>query len=184
MKDYIITVMAQDRIGIVRDVSSAISSVGGNITHLSQTVLRGYFTLIISSELPDERSQLEIRQAIERNTDIGEFEVVVRPYISKPEATGDQSEHFTLSMQGIDQKGIIARATSYLAESGVNVDDFYSYVYEGALLMLAQVSVPSKVNIEGLSEGLQQVGKDFGLIVHLQHKDIFRATSEVRPIIN
>ena len=183
MKDYIITVMAQDRIGIVRDVSSAISTVGGNITHLSQTVLRGYFTLIISSEMPDERSQLEIRQAIERNGGIGEIEVIVRPYVLQPAALGGKSEHFTLSMQGRDQKGIIARATSYLADSGVNVDDFYSYVHEDTLLMLAQVSVPSNVDIEELSDGLQQVGNDFALIVHFQHKDIFRATSEVRPII-
>jgi predicted amino acid-binding ACT domain protein len=182
MKDYIITVMAQDRVGIVRDVSSAITAVSGNITHLSQTVLRGYFTLIISTQMPDERTQLEIRQAIERYGPVGEMEVVVRPYIDQKATLTDASERYTLSMQGQDQPGIIARTTAYLAERGVNVDDFYCYVHECKLLMLAQVAVPACVDMEELNSGLRKVGEDFGYVVHFQHEDIFRATSEVHPI--
>jgi len=183
MKDYIIAVMARDRVGIVRDASSGIASVGGNITHLSQTVLRGYFTLIISAEMPDERTQLEIRQAIERNGAVGELEVVVRPFAEDAARAECKAERFVLSMQGRDQMGIIARTTSYLADRRVNVDDFYSYVHEGILLMLAQVSVPVTVDIEELQTGLAQVGTDFGLVVHFQHEDIFRATGEVQPVL-
>ena len=84
MKDHIVTVVARDRVGIVRDVSSAVTDLGGNITHLSQTVLRGYFTLIISVEMPDERPPLEIRQAIEQNGGAGEIQVSVRPYVESP----------------------------------------------------------------------------------------------------
>lgn len=183
MKDYILTVMALDRVGIVRDVSSALTGLDGNITHLSQTVMRGYFTLIISVEMPDDRTQLEIRQAVERNGQVGELEVSVRPYIEAPESEAIPSEHFTLSMQGNDQKGIISRATTYLAERAVNVDDFYCYVHEGILLMLAQVSVPVSIDVEELRAGLEQVGKDFGMIVHFQHHDIFRVTGDVGPVL-
>lgn len=185
MTDYIVTVMAQDRVGIVRDVSSALAALDGNITHLSQTVMRGYFTLIISVEMPDERTQLEIRQAVERKGEVGELEVNVRPYISAVCAGKIcTSETFTLSMQGKDQKGIIARTTSYLADRSINLEDFYSYVHNGTLLMLAQVSIPVGVNLEEVQSELEQVGKEFNLIVHLQHRNIFRATSEVRSIID
>ncbi len=183
MKDYIVTVMAQDRVGIVRDVSSALASLDGNITHLSQTVMRGYFTLIISVEMPDERTQLEIRQAVERNGEVGEFEVNVRPYSEPASQLPCPREKFVLSMQGRDQKGIIARTTSYLAEKDINIDDFYSYVHENRLLMLAHVSIPIEANIEEIITELEQVGSDFGLIVHLQHENIFRATGEIRPVI-
>lgn len=184
MKDYIITVMAPDRVGIVRDVSTALTSVGGNITHLSQTVLRNYFTLIISAEMPDERTHAEIRQAIERNGDVGELEVIVRPYKEMPCSQPSECQCFTLSMQGTDQKGIIARTTTYLADCGINVDDFYSYVYEEKLLMLAQVSVPDTVDIEVVQDGLRRVGGDYDLIVHFQHIDIFRATGDVRSVLD
>ncbi len=184
MKDYILTVMAQDRVGIVRDVSSALAGIGGNITHLNQTVMRGYFTLIISVEAPDERTQLEIRQAVERKGEVGEFEVSVRPYAEAVPCESCASDRFTLSMQGRDQKGIIARTTTYLAERGINVEDFYSYVHDGVLLMLAQVSIPSGVDVEEVQTGLEAVGGEFGLVVHLQHENIFRATSDVRSIID
>lgn len=183
MKDYILTVMAQDRVGIVRDVSSALASVDGNITHLSQTVMRGYFTLIISVQMPDDRSLLEIRQAVERSGDVGELEVNVRPYEEPAVCATCDSERFTLSMQGADRKGIIARATAYLAEQNINVDDFYSFVHDGTLLMLAQVSIPAGVDVEQVQSGLEKVGKEFGLIGHLQHENIFRATGSIRPVM-
>lgn len=183
MKDYIISVMAQDRVGIVGDVSSALAGLGGNITHLSQTVMRGYFTLIISAEMPDERTQLEIRQAVERNGDVGEFEVNIRPFVEATRGMLSEAEHFTLSVQGRDQKWIIARTTSYLAQRGINIDDLYSYVHEGTLLMLAQVSVPVGTDVDEVRSGLEQVGEEFGLIVHLQHENIFRATSDIRPVM-
>lgn len=183
MKDYIVTVMAQDRVGIVCDVSRALFELDGNITHLSQTVMRGYFTLIISVEMPDERTLSEIRQAVEQNGKLGEFEVNVRPYEETTEYVDRCHEKFTLSMQGKDQKGIIARAASYLFEHGINIDDFYSYVHEDILLMLAQVSLPKDTDVEKVQYELAKVGKEFGLVVHLQHEDIFRATSEIRPVI-
>lgn len=182
MNEYILAVMARDRVGIIRDVSSALTSLGGNITHLSQTVLRGYFTLIISAQLPVERTQNEIRQAVERNGGVGELLVSLHPFQKSDESTGPERERFTLSMQGKDQPGIIARTTSYLAERGINFDDFYAYVHDEILLMLAQVSIPAGVDVEEVQAGLEQVGREFGLIVHLQHEDIFHATSDVRPV--
>jgi glycine cleavage system transcriptional repressor len=184
MRDYIVTVMARDRIGIVRNVSSAITGIDGNITYLSQTVMRGYFTLIISAQMPDERTQSEIRQAIERNGGVGEFAVNVRPYVEPVVCDTGPAEHFTLSMQGRDHKGIIARTTGYLADRNVNVDDLYCYAHEDILLMLAQVSVPAGIDIEDLQAGLENVGKQFGLVAHLQHENIFQATLNVRPIMD
>lgn len=182
MNDYILAVMARDRVGIVRDVSSALKSLGGNITHLSQTVLRDHFTLIISAELPDQRTQEEIRQAVERGGAVGEFQVSLRPFAQAESPQAQSFERFTLSMQGKDQPGIIARTTSYLAEQSINVDDFYAYVHDDTLLMLAQVSIPCGVDVAEVQAGLHQVGGEFGLTVHLQHEDIFRATSDVRPV--
>lgn len=184
MNDYIVTVMAQDRVGIVRDVSSALAVLCGNITHLSQTVLRGYFTLIISVEMPDERSEAEIRNAVREAGAPEEFEVGVKRFRMPEPGGAPNSERFTLSMQGSDRNGIIARATSYLAERGINIEDFYFYVHDGTLLVLAQVAVPIGVDIEAVQAGLEQVGREFDLVVHFQHEGIFRATSDVRPVMD
>ncbi len=182
MRDFIVTVMARDRVGIVRDVSSALAGLGGNITNLSQTVVREYFTLIISVEMPDEHTEPEIREAVAGSGAPGEIEVGVKPFHEAAEVSKVGTEPFTLTMQGRDRPGIIARTTSYLAERGINIDDFYSYVHDGILLMLAEVSIPTGIDVEAVQAGLEGVGGEFGLIVHLQHENIFRATSDVRPV--
>lgn len=183
VQEYIITVMARDRIGIVRDVSAALAEIGGNITHVSQTVMRGYFTLILSVEVPPERTQLEIRQAVERSGAVGELEVNVRPYVEVPASDNSGAERFTLSMQGPDSPGLIARATSYLAERGINIEDVYAYIHDHKALILAQVSVSPGVDIEELQTGLADLLSGSGIVAHLQHENIFRATGEVRPVL-
>src|SRR3954453_21863690 len=47
MHTYIVTVTAADRVGIVYSVAGTIRDEGGNILELSQTVMRGYFTIIL-----------------------------------------------------------------------------------------------------------------------------------------
>jgi len=184
MKDYILTVMAQDRVGIVRDVTTALTSLEGNITNVSQTVMCGYFTLIVSVQMPDERTQLEIRQAVERMGSVGEFEVNVRPYRQANSSRPYKSQHYTLSMMGKDRKGIISRATAYLSDKDINIDDFYAYVLDGRFVMLVQVSVPENVDVEELQTELELLGREYDLLVHLQHENIFRATNEVRPVMD
>jgi glycine cleavage system transcriptional repressor len=184
MKDYILTVMAQDRVGIVRDVASALTGLGGNITHVSQTVMCGYFTLIISVQMPAQRSLLEIRQAIERKGDVGELEVNVRPYVAVPESQIRKAERFTLTIVGKDRPGIIARATEYLAELNINIDDFYAYVLDGRFVMLVQVSIPEGVDADDVRSEIESIGREFELTVQLQHENIFRATNDVRPVID
>lgn len=182
MKDYILTVMARDRVGIVRDVTSALYELDGNLTHVSQTVMRGYFTLIISVQMPDDRTLLEIRQAAERKGDVGEFEVNVRPYEPPPASHLKESERYTLTLVGKDRKGIISRSTGYLADRDINIDDFYAYVLDGRFVMLVQVSIPEGVDADAVRSDLEELGREYELNVHLQHENIFRATNEIRPV--
>jgi glycine cleavage system transcriptional repressor len=184
MKDYIVTVMARDRVGIVRDVSTALDGLGGNISHVSQTVMRGYFTLIVSVHMPDDRTQLEIRQAVERTGDVGEFEVNVRPFEEAAAQTPSQCERFTLTIQGNDRPGIIARVTNYLADEGINIDDFYAYIKDSRFVMLAQVLIPAEMDTESVQTSLEQMGEEYQTIVHLQHENIFKATSEISPVLD
>lgn len=183
MKDYILTVMARDRVGIVRDVSTALAELGGNITHVSQTVMRGYFTLILSVQMPDDLQQLQIKQAVERSGGVGELEVNIRPYEEPTPHQSSPSERFTLSLRGRDQAGIISRVTSHLARRNINIDDFHAHLVDGGFVMLVQVSIPIGVDVEELRTELEQMGQEYNLMVHLQHENIFRATSEVRPVM-
>ena len=43
----IVTVIAKDRVGIIANVCSLLSSMGVNILDISQTILQEYFTMVM-----------------------------------------------------------------------------------------------------------------------------------------
>ena len=49
---YVLSVMSDDHPGIVSAVTDAIAAMDGNITACSQTVVSGYFTLIMIASFP------------------------------------------------------------------------------------------------------------------------------------
>ncbi len=64
MPTYIVTVTSADRVGIVHAVTGALRDQGGNILELSQTVMRGFFTIILAVEFDAPRNTLALREAV------------------------------------------------------------------------------------------------------------------------
>ena len=49
---FVISIISRDRIGIIYDVTHAISELDGNIADVRQSVLCGYFTMILLASFP------------------------------------------------------------------------------------------------------------------------------------
>lgn len=64
----IVSVFARDRIGIIADVCVLISSMQVNILDLNQTIMDGFFTMVmlVDTSTAKDRSFEEIRSALER----------------------------------------------------------------------------------------------------------------------
>ncbi|HOM82060.1 MAG TPA: ACT domain-containing protein [Armatimonadota bacterium] len=182
MPDYIVSVMARDRAGIVAGVSSALYDLGANITHLNQTVVRGYFTIILSASLPEGVEIETVRRRVESAGSPGELQAVVAPYAPVPPAVAGGGEAFILAVLGRDRPGIIARVTGYLAEQGINIEEFTANVVEGNLVLILSVRVPASLDIAGVQSAIEAVGQEFGITASLQHENVFRATSEVHAV--
>ena len=62
----IMTVTGIDSTGIIASVSTALAELGVNIVDVSQTLMSGYFTMILRVEFDDAQTTLaEIRAALE-----------------------------------------------------------------------------------------------------------------------
>lgn len=62
----IVTVLGSDRVGIIAAVSTALAKCGVNILDLSQTVLQGYFTMIMLVDLSGACASFsEVKEALE-----------------------------------------------------------------------------------------------------------------------
>src|SRR4051794_33172338 len=127
MTTYIVTVTSADRVGIVHAVTGAIRDQGGNVQELSQTVMRGYFTitLAVDFDAPCDRASLE--EAIVARGRRFRLQVVV---IAAEEAAEGPpvpgGERFILTVLGNDQPGIVHRITGLLAHHGVNIVDLHA----------------------------------------------------------
>lgn len=182
MSDFLVSVMARDRVGIVADVTTALRDLGGNITHLNQTVVRDHFTILLSAQMPAGATAEKIRARVESAAPAGELCVGVMPYQEQNIPARPPAERFVLAILGRDRPGIIARVTAYLAEAQINIEDFSASVVDGDLVLIFSVSIPASLEIPAVQRAIEQVGEEFGIRATLQHENIFRATSEVRAV--
>lgn len=73
----IVTVIGKDRVGIVAGVSKKLSDLNININDISQTIMEGYFTMMVLCDLA--YSELEFSQVKEELAAVGEeLEIKVR----------------------------------------------------------------------------------------------------------
>ena len=172
--------MSRDRVGIVAAVTRALNELGGNVDALSQTVMRGYFTLIITASFRQRIPGDAVRAAVERSGAPGELEVSVK--VREPEAArgvpvdGDQ---FVLTIVGKDRRGIISRISAYLSSRGINIVDLYAYVQEKDFVLISQVMIPKRLDVRQIQIYLEGLSGGPDLAIHLQHQDIFVATNEI-----
>ena len=106
--DYVLTVMSRDRVGIVSGMTEAIVELDGNIDAISQTVMRGYFTIILTvhfdADVPAER----LAEAVRESGSAGELEVSVKERTAgPPRPVVADAERFILTVSGRDRPGII-----------------------------------------------------------------------------
>ena len=179
---YVLNVMADDRPGIVAAVSQAVVEAGGNIDAASQTVLGGYFTLIMIVSFPEQVAEgpLLERMVHPNGRDSG-FQVQIRPYSpSADRPPVPDAEPFVVTCFGPDAPGVIYRFAGLLAEKGINIVDLYAQLTGGDFVLISQVQIPRSWDLAMLQADLEALGAEQGYTVRLQHENIFIATNQLR----
>ncbi|MDR3354766.1 MAG: ACT domain-containing protein [Synergistaceae bacterium] len=85
-----------------------------------------------------------------------------------------------VTVLGKDSVGIIAKVCSYLSEKNVNVLDIAQTIVGGYfnMMMIVDLAVASE-SLAPMAEGLENLGRDIGVVVKLQHEDIFNAMHRI-----
>ena len=179
---YVLNVMSSDHPGIVAAVTGAVETLAGNIDACSQTVLGGYFTLIMIVSLPDriEPDQLA-RQVREAGMPKGTFHVMARFALdSEKGRRNEPCERFVISAFGPDRPGVVRSFSQYLAGKDINIVDLYGDIHGDDFVLIGQVEVPQHWDIRLMQADLEQMGQELGFTVKLQHENIFVATNQLR----
>lgn len=183
MPTYIVTVTAADRVGIVYSVAGTLRDQGGSILELSQTVMRGYFTIILAVEFAEPRSTRELAEAV---TERGRrFDLTVAVIEAKGAAEAPlvpNGERFILTVLGDDSPGNIHGIAGCLAAHGVNIVDLHARVDGTRFSLIMEAFLPPDLSPGTVRAELERFGRDHGLEAYVQHENIFLATSEPSPV--
>ena len=180
---FVLTVMSDDHPGIVAAVSDAVESLGGNIDSCSQTVLGGYFTLIMIVSVPEPIDPERLAQRVRGAESSGAgYQVLVRPARAAEASAQGPAERFVISAFGEDQPGIVRRFSQYLAGKDINIVDLYGDRNGTQFVLIGQVEVPARWDVRMMQADLEQMGQELGFTVKLQHENVFVATNQLRLI--
>jgi len=82
---------------------------------------------------------------------------------------GDGRSRAVVSVIGRDQKGVVARISTYLAGADVNIEDIEQRVMEGLFIMTMLVDLSDcSLTLDELVTGLQAIGRDINMEVKVR----------------
>jgi glycine cleavage system regulatory protein len=158
----VLTVLGDDRPGLVESVAQIIATHGGNWLESRMARLAGKFAGILRASVPDVQAEA-LTMALQGLAAQG-----LRLLIewSPSDAPAQNYRQFTLDLMGSDRVGIIRDISHALAQRGINIDAldtaYMSAPMTGEMLFkaTAQLSVPLHVMIVELQEGLERLAHD------------------------
>jgi glycine cleavage system regulatory protein len=159
----ILTVIADDRPGLVGELSAVVSAHRGNWLESSLAQLAGKFAGIVRVEV-DELNAGSLQAAVER---LPNLKVAVTKVAgAKARELANSGRKLTLELVGNDRLGIVKEVTAVLAKHAVNVEKFTTRTESGPMSsgMLfraeAELTAPSALDARTLKADLEAISND------------------------
>jgi glycine cleavage system regulatory protein len=163
----VMTVIGQDRPGLVESVAGLVAEHGGNWLESRMSRLGGHFAGILRVEVPSE-NEPPLVAALTKLASRG-LTVVVHPDQPKPPASSTRQS--VLEIVGQDRPGIVREISHALASFGVNVEELQTECASAAMSgetlfkARARLSLPEACNAAEIRQKLERIAAD--LIVEI-----------------
>ncbi len=166
----VLTIVSDDRPGIVETLSQVLEDHGGNWSESSMLSLAGKFAGILLANIPEERIEAFLA-ALESLQSAGLQIVAQRS--NGTSAPGELRE-FTLNLVGQDRPGIVHDISEILTRHHVNVEELEtecrSASMSGEMLFLAKarMHIPPAASIERLRRELEDLANELMVDIKLE----------------
>lgn len=85
-----------------------------------------------------------------------------------------------VTVVGKDRKGIIAKVSTALYESGVNIADISQTIMQDMFTMIMMVEFDSHdVSVQDIDKRLSVIEQEMGLSIHVQREEIFSSMHRI-----
>jgi glycine cleavage system transcriptional repressor len=154
-----ITVITQDRPGIIARITEALAGLEMNLTDSSMTVLRGQLAMTLICAGPTDLEQVRAAMATTAGDDLI---IHVHPVleVAAPAAGGSS---YLLTVHGADHLGIVAALTEVIAAAGGNITDLSTHLAGKLYALTAEVDLPAGADAAGLQAGIDRAAAALGV---------------------
>mgnify|MGYP001823492311 CR=1 FL=1 len=168
-KRYIMAAFSQDRPGVVADITGLLFENGCNLEDSSMAnIMHEFAILLLFSGNGDglEGKLAEDCRTMEKEKGITAY---IKAVESEEEKNPEPYSRKTITVEGIDQTGIVYKVSKFLADHHINIENLASQrrlsPESGTALyfMNIKVQVPDGITPASLEEGLSQVGEELNL---------------------
>jgi glycine cleavage system transcriptional repressor len=160
-----ITVIGHDRPGIIAETTRLLADLGLNIEDSTMTLLRGHFAMMLVCA--GDATSHRIESALAPMTADGSLNVSVRE-VPEESPQGAVGATYVLTVHGGDRAGIVSTVVGEVARVGGNVTDLTTRLAGDLYVLVAEVDLPVRCDIDALQSALRRAGEELGVGVGLR----------------
>ncbi|MHB1360654.1 MAG: glycine cleavage system transcriptional repressor [Rhodocyclaceae bacterium] len=163
----ILTVIGDDRPGLVEELATAVSAHDGNWLEASLAHLSGKFAGIVRVAVPAERSAA-LQTALTKLSGLK-----VSAALADTEKSAPAGRRFSLELVGHDRIGIVKEVSQVLARHAVNVEELATHTssapMSAEILFNAQAELLAApdFNVQALKADLERISNDLMVDISL-----------------
>jgi glycine cleavage system transcriptional repressor len=184
MQKVIISILGQDRSGIVAAVSKVLFEQNCNIENVSQTTLQFVFAGIFIAAMPGGLSMESLHKSL--NAEMAPLGLDVHITLLEPAAATTlplQDEAYIITTKGPDRKGLVAGISEVIARFEGNITNLQA-VFKGGddpgdNIMIYEVDLPQRIEQQSLYRELKKRANELKLEIDIQHRNIFEAIHRI-----
>jgi glycine cleavage system transcriptional repressor len=184
MRKAILSILGQDRPGIVAAVSKVLYEQNCNIENVSQTTLQSEFAGIFIVSMPQGLFAEALHQSLAAQmTPMGlDVHITLLEPITAA-AAPPQSEAYIITTKGPDRKGLVAGISEVIARFEGNITNLQA-VFKGGddpgdNIMIYEVDLPTQTDPQALYQELKKRAGELSLEIDMQHRKIFEAINRI-----
>jgi glycine cleavage system regulatory protein len=165
----VLTVVGDDRPGIVESLSTVLAKHGGNWAESNMMTLAGKFAGILLAELPAEN--VEALRADLHALQAEGLKIVTQ--LAGAASDTDRTRQYSIELVGQDRPGIVREITGVLKRHGVNVGELETRVQSASMsgerlfLANAVIWVPPEALLESLQDELEALANELMVDIRL-----------------
>ncbi len=177
---YVVSVIGEDRVGIVSKVTQFLFKKGFNIIDIEQTVIHSQFTMVLLIQPFDSRFKVgDLKKGLSRFAKELRMKITLTPLREfKGLRLAETKKPYILTILGADRPGVVATFSSALAKHHCNIERI-KMIARGEFLAMEMWIDLRETNFSSLRTNLTEVAKKMGMDIIAQPERAFKKRKKV-----